>query len=95
MHTAENGLQAVQIVASHPQDYFKVILLDINMPIMDGYEACQRIYNNLTIADNKRPQVYALTADTSPETTKMVADYPFDGMFSKLADEVEVKHIRD
>lgn len=41
--TAENGLQAVQIVCNHEPSYFQCIILDINMPIMNGYEACQRI----------------------------------------------------
>jgi CheY-like chemotaxis protein len=40
---AENGMQALQIAASNPVDYFDVIILDINMPIMDGLESCQLI----------------------------------------------------
>ncbi len=40
---AENGMQAVQIVASNPRNHFDVIILDINMPIMDGFEAIKRI----------------------------------------------------
>lgn len=48
MTTAENGYQAVQIVKEHPKDHFDVIMLDINMPIMDGFEACTRIYSYLT-----------------------------------------------
>jgi CheY-like chemotaxis protein len=45
--TAENGLQAVQIVSSYPPDYFQAIILDLNMPIMDGYEACVLIDQSL------------------------------------------------
>jgi CheY-like chemotaxis protein len=43
MHTAENGLQALQIVSSHDVQFFDAVILDINMPIMDGYEACNLI----------------------------------------------------
>lgn len=39
---AENGQQAVALVAAHPQD-FDVVLMDIQMPVMGGYEATQRI----------------------------------------------------
>ena len=42
--TAENGYQAVQLVKEHPKTYFDVIMLDINMPIMDGFEACKIIH---------------------------------------------------
>jgi CheY-like chemotaxis protein len=44
---AENGQQAVEMAGLHrPQ----IVILDIQMPIMDGYEACDRILrleNNL------------------------------------------------
>ena len=48
VNIAENGLQAVQIVHSHPSNYFDAIILDINMPIMNGYEACNLIYKYIT-----------------------------------------------
>jgi CheY-like chemotaxis protein len=47
IEVAENGLQAMQIVQSHDVDFFNVIMLDINMPIMDGLEACERMKNYL------------------------------------------------
>jgi two-component system sensor histidine kinase/response regulator len=47
VHTAENGLQALQKIHVNPIDYFDAIILDINMPIMDGYEACTLIYDFL------------------------------------------------
>ncbi len=47
MTTADNGLKAVNIVKAHPRDHFSIIILDINMPIMDGFEACDRIYEYL------------------------------------------------
>ena len=28
------------MVANHEPGYFGIIVLDINMPIMDGFEAC-------------------------------------------------------
>jgi len=36
-------MQAVQLVTSQDLGHFSVILLDINMPIMGGLEACERI----------------------------------------------------
>jgi len=41
---AENGAQALQIAVTHPQP--QLILLDIVMPEMDGYEVCRRLKKN-------------------------------------------------
>jgi CheY-like chemotaxis protein len=41
---AVNGLEAFNKVKEHPKDYYDAILLDINMPIMDGVEASNKIH---------------------------------------------------
>ena len=41
--TAQNGREAVDIVKSRARTYFSVIVLDIEMPIMNGMEAMKRI----------------------------------------------------
>jgi len=40
---AENGLQAVAQVAAAPAGAFDAVLMDIQMPVMDGYEATARL----------------------------------------------------
>lgn len=40
--TARNGAEAVDVYKAHP-DLFRVIILDMSMPIMDGFEAARRI----------------------------------------------------
>jgi len=40
LHCVENGAECVQSVKNRRPD---LILLDINMPVMDGYQACKEI----------------------------------------------------
>ena len=40
IHTAKTGLQALKFLITHKPD---VILMDIKMPCMDGFECCTRI----------------------------------------------------
>ena len=44
---AENGMQALQKIAARPPD---VILLDLMMPKMDGFEVCRRLKKDLKTA---------------------------------------------
>lgn len=57
-----SGAQALQFLSKKPTD---LILLDINMPEMDGRETMRRIREN---DDWKHIPIIFLTADSSPET---------------------------
>lgn len=96
MRTAENGYQALQIVSNNPPDYFDAVILDINMPIMDGFEACLLIDQDLKSRSAyglRRTTIYALTADDMPDTLEMIAKYPFACKFSTISVDVEIARI--
>ena len=44
---AQNGLEALDIVIGHQRNYFDAIVMDINMPVMDGLESCKKINQHL------------------------------------------------
>jgi signal transduction histidine kinase/ActR/RegA family two-component response regulator len=60
---AENGAQAVRMHAEQP---YHLILMDCNMPEMDGYEATEAIRKMLDPSRNAVP-IIALTANAFPE----------------------------
>lgn len=39
IHFAQNGLKATEMVSRHSNDYYDIILMDINMPVLDGFQA--------------------------------------------------------
>lgn len=41
--TAENGKEAVEKVMDTPDDYYRLVFMDIQMPVMNGYEATKAI----------------------------------------------------
>ena len=40
---AENGRDAVECIFAHPSDYYHLVFMDIQMPVMNGYEAVTEI----------------------------------------------------
>ena len=54
MTTARNGYEALEIIQNqleNQQDLFSLVILDINMPIMGGYESCKAMHN---VIDGKK-----------------------------------------
>ena len=40
---AQHGQEALNILQAHASNHFHVVLMDLQMPVMDGYETCRRI----------------------------------------------------
>ncbi|MCB0322510.1 MAG: response regulator, partial [Bdellovibrionales bacterium] len=74
----ENGLQAVERAA---QEQFDLILLDIQMPVMDGVTACAMIRNSEHRA--QAPYIAALTAHAMPGDREKYMALGMDDYLSK------------
>ncbi|MDX1285696.1 MAG: ATP-binding protein, partial [Draconibacterium sp.] len=83
---ATNGLEAVELVETN--DQIDLVLMDIKMPVMDGYEATGKI-------KNIRPQlpVIAVTAFALPEDEKKAKDAGCDDYLSKPIEKADLIHL--
>lgn len=68
---ARNGQEAVDMMAAHPYYYYDLILMDIRMPVMDGYKAT-KIIRGMDNYYAQRVPIVALTANTFPEDVDKV-----------------------
>lgn len=64
--TATNGQEAVQIFEQSKSGYFNAILMDVMMPVMDGYAAMQKI-RAMDRPDAQQVQIVAMTANAFAE----------------------------
>jgi signal transduction histidine kinase/CheY-like chemotaxis protein len=80
---AENGKEALESLARRIYD---VVLMDINMPVMDGITATKQIRKQL--APDRQPFIIALTADVLQQSK---TDYLEQGMDEVLYKPVQTK----
>lgn len=70
---AENGLESVTAFLESPIDYYDLVLMDMQMPVMDGCTAAKKI-RELNRADAKTVPIFAMTANAMQEDIKACLD---------------------
>jgi len=73
-------LDPVNVMSLHLEHDFNLILLDINMPEMDGYEVLKQLQDSDNFNDTK---VVATSADVSPSNIKKALDSGFTDYITK------------
>ena len=87
--TAENGKKAVDKYFSSPAGYYFAVLLDIRMPVMDGYEAARIIRSYEKTRQEKIP-IIAFTANAFAEDIKKIKDSGIEYYLTKPIESFEM-----
>ena len=87
---AADGEEAAAIFANHPADTFDIILMDVMMPKMNGYEATKAIRSLDGRPDGRMVPIIAMTANAFAEDVQASLDAGMNGHLSKpiVMDEV-------
>ena len=88
---AENGCGALEEFRSKPEGYYDGVLMDIQMPEMNGYEAAQAI-RAMDRPDAKTIPIVAMTANAFAEDVQKSMEA---GMNAHLAKPVDMAALKD
>ncbi|TYT73835.1 PAS domain-containing hybrid sensor histidine kinase/response regulator [Desulfobotulus mexicanus] len=78
--TAFNGKEAIRILDLNPYDYYDCVLMDIQMPVMDGYKTAREIRKNPIFKDLP---ILAMTANAMDEDRKKAIENGMQGHVAK------------
>ena len=82
VETAENGRQAVEAVSKSEPGYFQLVLMDVQMPVMNGYEAT-RLIRNLENQELANIPILAMTANAFEEDKQEALRVGMNGHIAK------------
>lgn len=87
---AADGQEAVDVFKSRPAGSFDAILMDIMIPVMDGYEATRGIRPSAK-ADAGSVPIFAMTANAFAEDAQRAREAGMNGHLAKPIDMAAVK----
>ena len=86
IESAQNGEEALNLVKKSAEGYYDLILMDVQMPVMDGYTSTKLI-RSLDRSDVKNITILALTANAFKEDAEQALNSGMNGHLSKPVDE--------
>ena len=82
VEVAENGEKAIEKIIESEENYFDIIFMDIQMPVMNGYEAT-RIIRKMQRDDMKKIPIIAMSAYAFSDDLKKAKEAGMTGSISK------------
>ncbi len=89
VEVAKDGVECIDMLQAHADDYYALILMDIQMPNLNGYDAAKKIR---ALADHKKATIpiIAMTANAFDEDKKAAFDA---GMNAHVAKPIDVNEL--
>lgn len=84
---AENGKEALDKILDSPAGYYNLVIMDIQMPVMDGYEATKRIRSSAH-PDARSLPILAMTANAFKDDVEKALD---SGVNAHMAKPIDIK----
>ena len=85
VESACDGAEGAAKFAAEPAGYYDLLLMDVQMPVMNGYEATQKIRASAK-SDARTVPIVAMTADAFAEDVKKCLDCGMDAHVAKPLD---------
>lgn len=89
---AENGQECIDRLIDQPVGYYDMVLMDIQMPVMNGKEAARRIRTH-EVEDVRTIPIIAMTADAFAEDIRECQEAGMDGHIAKPVNMKQVVNI--
>lgn len=90
VETAENGKEAVEKVENAPDGYYDLVFMDIQMPLMNGYEATAAI--RAMPGERGKLPIVAMTANAFAEDVQLAKNA---GMNEHVAKPLDMNKLND
>ena len=91
---AHDGREAVERFGNSPDGYYSMVFMDVQMPVMNGYEATKAI-RSMKRADAGQVPIFAMTADAFAEDIELAKRAGMNAHFAKPLDiNAMLKEIR-
>lgn len=90
VESAENGREAVEMVEASEKDYYDLILMDLQMPVMNGYEAASAL-RAMDREDIRDIPIVAMTANAFLED---VQKSKASGMNEHMAKPLDIEQLQ-
>lgn len=89
---AVTGKDAVDRFSASDEDYYDIIFMDVQMPVMNGYDATSAI-RSLDRADARRVPIIAMTANAFAEDVRAAKNAGMDEHLAKPLDVAKLKEV--